>query len=372
MSERVAVWFLAALAAVGCDDDDGGSAQLDAVASAQNDAGPVGPPPAAACEATAGGGSVVVAAPTLGATLADRWHEGWLASPAVADLDADGTPEIIVARAGLVLGWHRDGEVVFRAEVEGRVWASPVVADLAPSRPGLEVAVAARGRVHAWGADATPLPGFPVQWTDELRALAAGDLDGDGALELVVVSTLASGGDVVHAFRGDGTPVAGWPPNAAGSGCDDLCFVTGGFDQTLAVGDLGDDGASEVFVPQDNAYMSLHGGDGQMFAAAPEFDGRTVFAGVRFLLDYALARQGFAPDEQAADQGHFTNSAPAIADLDGDGAAELVVVGSVQNVAQTDRERGVALWVLRPDGSRPPGWESPSLEVCYAAIDTDT
>ena len=334
MSRHIASWCLAALVASGCDDD-GSAASVDA-ATQRSDAGPVGPPPAAACEAAAGGGSLEVAAPTLGST-----------------------PEILGARAGVVLGWHRDGTVVFRAEVEGRVWGGLVVADLLPGRPGLEVAAAARGRLYAWAADATPLPGFPVQWTDELRALAAGDLDGDGTLELVVVSTLVAGGDVAHAFHADGSPVAGWPPNAVGSGCDDLCFVTGGFDQTLAVGDLGGDGASEVFVPQDNAYLSLHRGDGQMMPAAPEFEGRSVFAGIRFLLDLALARQGFAPDEEAADQGHFTNSAPAIADIDGDGTPELIVVGSVQNVSQSDRERGVALWLLRPDGTRAPGWESP-------------
>jgi hypothetical protein len=39
---------------------------------------------------------------------------------------------------------------------------------------------------------------------------------------------------------------------------------------------------------------------------------------------------------------------------------DLVVLGSVQNAAQTDRERGVALWVVHNDGTRPPGWETPA------------
>ena len=48
--------------------------------------------------------------PELVATLFDRWHEAWLASPAVADLDEDGTNEIIVPRDDVVLIWHPDGD----------------------------------------------------------------------------------------------------------------------------------------------------------------------------------------------------------------------------------------------------------------------
>ena len=81
------------------------------------------------------------------ATLADRWHEGWLASPSVRDLNLDGTSEIIVARAGLLLGWHLDGSIVLRVEVDGRIWASPLVADFDPSRNGLAVAFAERARM---------------------------------------------------------------------------------------------------------------------------------------------------------------------------------------------------------------------------------
>jgi hypothetical protein len=45
--------------------------------------------------------------------------------------------------------------------------------------------------------------------------------------------------------------------------------------------------------------------------------------------------------------------------VDGDGTNEIVMLGSVQNAAQSDRERGVALWVVRHDGTRPDDWLSP-------------
>ncbi len=334
------------------------------------DGGPDAPPlplPAPSCNPASGGGSATVAAPTLVYTLFDRWHEGWLASPAVADLDGDGTPEIIAPRDELLLVWHADdagNNVVWRASTGGRIWSSPVVADLLPGRAGLEVAVASRGQLLAFDAGGAALPGFPITWRDELRTLGAGDIDGDGALELVVVTNDPLDGtnrrDIIMAYEADGRVVTGFPPNTGGSaGCDDACYVTGGYDQNLAIGDVDGDDRVDIFAPHDNAYASLHAGTGRAFDAAPIFDDRTKFSGIRMMVDYRLAQQGYADNEAVDEQGHFTNSAPAIADLDGDGTAELVLLGSVQNTNQNDRERGVALWVMHHDGTRPGPWVTP-------------
>jgi len=324
---------------------------------------PVKPLPAASC--TSEGGTETLGAPTLIATLFDRWHEAWLGSPAVADLDGDGVNEIIVPRDEVLLIWHLDGTLVRKLEGQpGRIWAPPVVADIRPDIPGLEVAVASRGQISAWDAQGGALPGFPFQWRDEMRSLAAEDIDGDGQLELVAVTTsdLKKNGqvDIVIAVNADGTVVQGFPPNTTGaSGCDDACYVHAGFDQNVALGDVDGDGIADVLASHDNAYSSLHTGTGRAFDAAPIFRGRTKFLGVRFLHDYTLAQQGWADDEEAANQAHFTNTAPAIADVDGDGMNDVVMLASVQNAAQTDRERGVALWVVRHDGTRPDAWISP-------------
>jgi hypothetical protein len=325
--------------------------------------------PAPSCE-SAEGGSDEVAAPELMIDLVDRYHESWQGSPAVADLDGDGTVEIAVARHGRLNVWHADGSMVFQGETEGRIWASPVVVELAPDRAGLEIAVAARAHIYAWDARGEELDGFPVEWRDELRSLAAGDIDGDGAFELIAVTTsrLESGGqrDVIIAVNGDGSFVDGFPPNTTGaSDCDENCYPTGGFDQNIAIGDLDGNGVSDIFVPHDNAYVSVHDGTGFAFDAASIFEKRTKIQGVRFMLDYAEAQQGWGPDD--SNQAHFTNSAPAIADVDGDGQAELVVVGSVQNVAQDDRRRGVVLFVVRPDGTRPDAWLQPYHVSDYLA-----
>ncbi len=305
-----------------------------------------------------------VAEPKLIASLGDRWHESWLASPAVADLDEDGTPEILAARHGLVLGWHTDGSIVFRQEVDGRCWASPVVADIRKDLPGLEVAQASDDKIYAWQADGTALPGFPYTFRGELRSLAAGDVDGDGELELVSVTTqnLEMNGqrDIIIAVNADGSVVSGFPPNTSGaSGCDDACYVYNGYDQNVAIGDVDGDGRSDIFATQDNAYNSLHDGTGRAFDCDSGFNKRTKFLGVRGMHDFAEAQQGYADDESTALQAHHTNTAPAIVDIDGDGEGELLYVASVQNAAQDNREQGVALWALNHDGTRPAGWETP-------------
>jgi hypothetical protein len=348
--------LVASTMAVACgdggDDADGGDDSI----------GGIDPPAPVCLEA---GGTRAAAAPELSFTLSNGGDESWLASPVVADLDEDGVPEIAAARDSSMTVWRASGQVAWSARTEGRIWASPVAADLDPDRAGLELAAASRASIYAWDAGGEPLDGFPFEWRDEMRSLAAGDIDGDGALELVAVTTspLEAGGqrDIVIAVepRG-GDTVAGFPANTGGSsGCDDSCYVTGGYDQNLALGDVDGDGRADIFAPQDNAYMSLHDGTGRAFDAAPIFERPSKFMGIRFLHDYAEAKQGWAEDEESADQGHFTNSAPAIADMDGDGVGELVVLGSVQNAAQSERERGVALWVIESDGSRVPGWEAP-------------
>jgi hypothetical protein len=344
--------MLFVLVVVGCGGGGGG-----------DDDGP-NPTPAPSCTAASGGGSTTVAAPSLVYTLSDRWQEAWLASPAVADLDADGTMEIVVPRHELLLVWHTDGSVAWRATLPGRIWASPVVADLVPSRAGLEVAVASRDQIAAFDAQGQALPGFPVTWRNEMRSLAAGDIDGDGLLELVAVTStpLASNNqrDIVIAIEMTGSPVAGFPPNTTGTaGCDSACYVTGGYDQNVALGDVDGDGTADLLATQDNAYMSLHAGTGRAFDANSIFSNRTKFSGIRWMVDYALAQQGYANNEAIDEQAHFTNTAPAIADLDGDGVGELIALGSIQNTAQDDRERGVGLFVTTNDGTRPDSWRMP-------------
>lgn len=351
----------------------GDDASVKDVASDQRP--PDAPVPAPACVAAAGGGSTTVRTPIARPGLRDMGSESWLASPVVVDLDRDGVMEVVAARETRVVVWRANGTLRWGAEPNagGRVWSSPVVGDFIGDA-NLEVVAASRDRIAMYTASGALAPGFPVRWRDEVRGLAGGDLDGDGRPEIVAVTTDTGNSpeDVVTAFRGTGAVLRGFPPNGAGSSrCDDACDIAGAFDQNIAIGPLDGDTTADIVVPTDNAYVSWHRGSGEAFPVAGIFRGVTRAPGVRFFTDYALAQRGYANNESTDEQAHFTTSPPTLADLDGDGTREIIALGSIQNAAQTDRRRGVGLFVFRPDGTRPPAWTAPFQVRPYLAGLTD-
>lgn len=361
---------LAVLFACGGDDDGTGSGPNGSSSSSSSsggsssgaiaDGGPT-TPPAASCAAA--GGGATVEKPTLLLELADDGGEGWLASPAVVDLDGDGQMEVVSARGTRVHAWKRDGARVFAfATGKDRIWASPAIGDFTGDGK-LEIAIAARDSAFLIDAAGNALPGYPKTWGQEIRTLAAGDVDGDGKLDVVIGVRKTTGAvtDVVNAFTAGGAQVAGYPPVESGvAGCTPgPCYFAGLYDQNLAIGDLDGNAKQDLVLPHDNAYASFFEGSGAAFDANPMFAKRPKTPGVRYLHTLSQAQQGYADDENTENQAHFTNTAPAIADVDRDGKMDVVMLGSVQNTAQSDRLRGVSLWLLRPDASRLAGWETP-------------
>ncbi len=291
----------------------------------------------------------------------------------MVDLNGDGAIEIVATRGARLLAWNAaTGARRFTyAPGAGRIWAGAVVTDLAgDANP--EIAVAAGDRVFAVNGVGQSLLGFPSRSVNELRALAAGDIDGDGRDELIAATTSPrsspSGRDLVAVLRGNGISVPGWPAFAAGTtGCDTRCYISGAYDQNLAVGRIDSDNRADIFAPMDNAYAGWYRASGEAFPLASGYAGAVRSPGLRFFLDEADARRGYALNEATALQAHFTNSPPALADLDDDGTTELIVLSSVQNAAQTNRTLGAALWALRPDGTRLPGWATPYHVTMYRA-----
>ena len=182
---------------------------------------------------------------TSGQVQASASHAAILASTAVADLDRDGTPEVIAAdMAGKLYVWNAGGGLRFKREAEidysgkplqpfvnvrrgvryrtqhGFI-GSPVAADLDGDGGHLEIVAANMDRhVYAWHAGGAPVDGYPVLTIDRSKITAV-------------------------------DPQTHAPTFASGIGAD---WNQGAIITTPAIGDITGDGKPEVVVGTNEEY----------------------------------------------------------------------------------------------------------------------
>jgi len=333
--------------------------------------GPVTPPPAT-CEPASSGSSGDVQAPTLRTTLPASWDENWLASPALADIDGDGTLDIIAARHSVLYAWKADGSPLWQTawahsasdspeHGSSRMWASPVVGDF-DQDGDLEIAVGSDAdsksnvNVAVYDHQGELLPGWPQHFggSDEVRSIAAADVDGDGITEILVNKT--SEGPVTAVYELDGSMHPGWPQVDAS--CDppepaEACWDFGGYNQNIGAGDMDGDGVLDVVSSYDAIGFGVFQGDGTPFPTHESFTDRVITA-VEAYHDLSLSQQGWG----SGDRSEFTYSPPVIADIDGDGDYEIVLGGDHEHSSDTTNQ-GITLWVINHDMTRPDGWDPP-------------
>ncbi|MCI0582737.1 MAG: VCBS repeat-containing protein [Chloroflexi bacterium] len=213
----------------------------------------------------------------------------------------DGAGDFTPAAAALAVGPHPYQKVRL-ADVDGNGAADVLTADL----EGSSVTVLlgdGRGGFR-------PAPGSPFPAGDAPFAVAAGDLDGDGAVDLAVTSSASNstqrGRDGLALLRGDGRGgFAAWPGAS-------LPLATGRAPVAVAACDLD--------------------GDGRVEAVTADYSGDS----------FTLAR---VTAQGVATSTHSAGRAPedvACGDLDGDGRAELLVVLGGED------ELVVLRWVRQP------------------------
>lgn len=303
---------------------------------------------------------------------ADPW-----AAPSIADLDGDGTFEMVVTSRGgedtlYAFSILREGEPVALAgwpvsfaSGEGRSLTEPTLADV-DGDGGAELCFVAerQGTVHLLDATGQDLPGWPKTaalggWSYSSPVLV--DLDGDGDLEIVA----AGRNGKVFIWHHDGQAFAGWE-QPFDSGRSDV--------GSPALGDLDGDGALEIVVnlgarvfaleldqssvsgweggksypPQEYRLASPALGDVDGDGALEVF--LTTMEGVSaWDSDGSVLAGSWPVDLGTEDE---TSSSPAIADIDGDGIPEIVVGYGDKHVHAFEADGSIAgRWPAPVDAS---------------------
>jgi hypothetical protein len=398
-ASKIVSWWALPLLACACSSKSGGSDPGPDIVFPD---GSVAPTPVCVSE----GGGAPVAAPVRVRTLTGdkSWAEtGWFSSPGLADLDGDGKKEIVAPfyslfvfnSAGDLLGTIKEGTYT-----EDRIYAPAVVADLEGDGVMDIVAAGNQGTVAAyeWRNGALSIKqGWPASTASdgqapEGRGMAAGDLDGDGKIEVVVTTTntapegaqvfvFSPGGQL---FQPAGTSWPAWPRynTATGPGGDADTNGQGQdgygcFGLNVGIGNIDDDPQQEVIATYDNHFINAFKPDGTSVLASPYFTNRSSkYQGERFTWGQFIRwadpvveenhyhlHTGDWPDVKQTMWLQWTASPPSVADLDGDGRNEVIGLpnAEMKKPYETQGYPFVVLQGAHGDGSRSamrmPGWE---------------
>ncbi|MEO8875410.1 MAG: VCBS repeat-containing protein [Polyangiaceae bacterium] len=314
--------------------------------------------PTEACKSE--NGTAPVASPVFVRNL-NSGETGWFSSPAVADLDGDGKKEIVAPYySTFVFDGVTGKKLATGTATQGRIYAPAVVGDIDGDGTPEIIVGGNAGTVAAYNyksGNLTVKAGWESTKTSsggqdpEARGMAAGDLDGDGKIEVAVTTTnTSSTGAQVFVFDSTGksfqptgaasTPA--WPRYNQGS---DLTFNGQGnsgygcYGENVAIGNIDDDPDLEVIVTYDDHQINAFKKDGTSILASPWYTNpQTKYSGMR--MGWGQFIRWFDPKTED-DHYHndpngpfpevtkdmwlqWTASPPSIADIDGDGKNEVL------------------------------------------------
>ena len=359
--------------------------------------------PTTTCESE--GGSTPVAQPVFVRNMKSE-ETGWFSSPGLVDLNGDGKKEIVAPFYSLFvfdIAGNTLATIKEKDHTQGRIYAPAVVADL-DGDGTIEIVVGADyGAVAAyewkngtltiksgWPAFATTIGG---DTEPEVRGMAAGDLDGDGQIEVVVTTTETDPNSAqVFAFSPNGKPFqpAGvtWPAwprynTLTGPGGDadangEGHHGYGCYGLNVGIGNIDDDAQQEVIVTFDNHQINAFKADGTSIRAAPYFTnpetqylnqpldwGQFIrWADPQVEENHYHLHTGDWPDINTTMWLQWPASPPSLADLDGDGKNEVIGIPNAE-MKEPYETQGYAFMVLQGaqdsgahSAMRLPGWET--------------
>jgi hypothetical protein len=306
------------------------------------------------------------------------WCEtGWYSSPAVADLDGDGTAEILSSAYSIVALDGPSGALEWRiysghdrsytgSNNVGRTWPGIVVADVDQDSDLEFVTAHSGGLVSVYNHQGYFEPGWPkTPASNELRGLSAYDLDNNGDLEIIVTGAVYEETNT-WVYEHNGALRAGWPQLTNDSG-----YAHGVFNDNAAVGDIDNDGWGELVIPSDVHYINAYKANGVQIPANPIYGGKGWGkVGVWESLATELRGWGTCSASDARAERYRVNYAdgPAlIADVDGDSTQEVAVTGNMYDCISGYPSRYTALYIFNADRSRfkrgAYDWESVPLDT---------
>lgn len=297
-------------------------------------------------------------------------------SAAVGDIDGDGDMEIVFGSNGnRIYALHHDGtEVldgdanagtlgVFKHLSAGPNFCTPALADIDNDGLAEIVFASGNGRIYAWNADGSDVPGFPVVTTSYFNsspAVAYLDGPGDTGLEIVVPGT----NDSLYVIQANGTRRPGWPQWNRASGTSKA--------PSPAIADMNNDGFNDIVFQSTNGYLFVYNRTGSPLAPLWAVKHTTLTSGTAECSPIVADLNGDGRNDVLLgdEAGVLTaisgmdgtvlpgfpiqmsgevRGTPAVADIDNDGKTEIVLANWDKNIYVWDYDfpfqpSGVAPW----------------------------
>jgi len=287
------------------------------------------------------------------------WCEtGWYSSPAAADVNGDGKNEVIASAYSLFSLNGENGALLWRAgTTNNRTWPGVVVADIDKDGQKEIVIAQSGGYVSAYRLNGSlKWQKQPAGASGEFRGLLAADLDGDNSpLEVVVTRAYGSARNT-WVLDSSGNTRPGWPQLPLDNG-NTNGYAWGVYNANAAAGDINGDGKLELVVPSDVHYINAYKPDGSLLPVnSSVYPGKSWWGQVGIWESLVPEVRGWGACDGTrieSDRANFADGPAVIADVNGDGQREVAVTGNMYDCyAGYPPSRYTALFLFNPDRTR--------------------